>query len=70
MGALIFGTTKVVTKLQEEHGGRELLLHTFVEAYEELRRAVPGGDLTIHLYVEAKSAESVGAVLEPLEEKP
>ncbi len=60
---LVFGVTKIVSKKQADAavvGAREFSLHYFIEAYEELRKACPGGDLRIHLSVEADSAKEVG----------
>lgn len=49
---------KIVSQKQEEaaHGAvgtdSYITLHTFVEAYTELRRVAPKGDLHIHLSIE------------------
>ena len=63
-GKLIFGNRKIISKLEEVHGGKDILLLRFVECYEELRASCPGGDLHIYLYVEADSTAEVGAVFE------
>lgn len=68
MSKLIFGITKIVSKKQEDLANYEILKLTFDEAYTQLRKMCPGGDLHIHLYVEADSAEKVGAVMEPKED--
>jgi len=64
---LVFGTRRVVSKRMEDTANFDLPAQMFAEAYTELRRAVPKGDLIIHLYVEADSAEEVGARLEELD---
>lgn len=67
---LIFGVTRIVSWAEEARAvlPRELLLHRFAEAYEELRRIVPRGDLIIRLQVEADSAKEVGVVFEDLKD--
>ena len=62
MSKLIFGVTRIVLKRQEDLANFDLLTLTFAEAYFELRRACPRGDLRIHLSVEADTADGVGAV--------
>lgn len=57
---LVFGVTKIVSKKQEDLASFDIVALTFAEAYAELRRACPLGDLRIHLYVEADSAAEVG----------
>lgn len=64
MSKLVFGVTKIIPKVQEDAANFDLLTLTFAEAYFELRRACPRGDLRIHLSVEAATREDVGAVLE------
>lgn len=67
MSKLLFGITKIVPQRAAEQftsGERSLAELMFAEAYEELRRSVPRGDLIIRLQVEADSPEEVGAVLE------
>jgi hypothetical protein len=65
MSKLIFGITKIIPFIQEQHVKFDLIGLTVAEAHAELRKSCPKGDLHIHLYVEAESAEEVGAVLEP-----
>lgn len=60
MSKLRFAVTKIVSKLEEDLANYDIVGVTFAEAYAELRKACPGGDLYIHLYVEADSAEQVG----------
>ena len=57
---LIWGITKVVPKTQEDAANFDVLIYTFMEAYYDLRKSCPLGDLRIHLSVEG-SAEEVGA---------
>jgi len=64
MSKLMFGITKLVSKKQEDLAGFDLMALTFAEAYAELRRACPRGDLRIHLSIEADSAEEIGVVLD------
>ena len=63
MSKLVFGITKIIPKVQEDAAQFDLVVETFREAYSQLRTACPGGDLRIHLSVEADSPEEVGAVL-------
>ena len=70
MSKLVFGVTKIIPKAQEDAAKFDLVVETFREAYSQLRTACPGGDLRIHLSVEANSAEEVGAVLDERECEP
>lgn len=60
----VFGITKIVPKKQEDLAGFDLVSLTFTEAYAELRRVVPLGDLRIHLSAEAHSAAEAGVIFE------
>jgi hypothetical protein len=51
-GGLVFGITKIISKKQEDLAGFELVALTCAEAYAELRRVCPLGDLRIHLSTE------------------
>jgi hypothetical protein len=64
MSKLVFGIMKIVSFKQEQHATVDLPTATFAEAYAELRRACPRGDICIHLFIEANSAEEVGATYE------
>ena len=64
MSKLIFGNRKIVSHTKEVAGGPDYVLHTFIEAYEELRRVCPRGDIMIYLSVEVDRAEDFGAVFE------
>ena len=66
---LVFANRKIVTEFEENFGGRELVLLRFITVYEELRKACPRGELNIHVFVEADSAEEVGVVYEGEEPK-
>ena len=64
MKKLVFSITKIVEKKQEDLANFDILGLTFAEAHAELRKTCPGGDLHIHLFVEADSADEVGAKFE------
>ena len=59
---LVWGVTRIVPRRNEEYANdpQQLVMHEFLTAYLELRRACPNGDLRIHLSVEG-TREEVGA---------
>ena len=59
MSKLVFGVTNIIPKVREDAAKFDLVVETFREAYSQLRTACPGGDLRIHLSVEADSPEEV-----------
>jgi len=64
MSKLVFGIRKIVSQVEEKNAKFDIVGLRFAEAYDELRKACPGGNLVIYLYVEANSAEEVGAKFE------
>jgi len=57
MSVLVYGITRIVTRLQLKAAQRphDVLVHEFIAAYDALEKAVNGqGDLKIHLSVEAE----------------
>jgi hypothetical protein len=48
---------KIVSLKQEQLAGYDIVALTFAEAYAELRRGCPTGDLHIHLHIDAPEEE-------------
>lgn len=68
MSSLIYGITKIVSERERQQsvdaaGGPLVVLQRFIEAYDELRRSAPKGDLKIHLYVEVEKEDMVTIVI-------
>lgn len=59
MSSLIYGIRKIVSQKNERASIPPLPALLFAEAYEELRRSCPEGDVTIYLYVENPPPGSV-----------
>jgi ABC-type enterochelin transport system substrate-binding protein len=53
----MFEIRKIVSEVEEKNDKFDIVGLRFAEAYDELRKACPNGNLVIHLYVETDSIE-------------
>ena len=60
MSKRVCAITKIIPKREREEARFDIAALTFAEAYTELQRVCPSGDLRIHLSIEADTLDEAG----------